>query len=100
MSERMFPVLLHGKDQDRRPDCPRQVPWEWLAPHERQAQLNHGQSLETLASRGGLDPLEMVCVLNDKEWPWRVPSSERPHLWDSAVADLIARIARTPGEGR
>ncbi len=92
MTPRMFPVLLNGKDTERHPDCPRAVPWEWLSPHEEQALKNHGQTLERLAARGGLDPLEMVCVLNDKPWPWRSPRSEVEHVWDSAVADLIARV--------
>lgn len=42
------------------------LPWEMLAPHEHQAMSNHGgQSLERLASRGGLSPLEAVLVLLD-----------------------------------
>jgi hypothetical protein len=88
---RLFPVLLNGKDAERRPDCPRAVPWEWLAPHEQQAWLNHGQSLETLASRGGLDPLEMAYVLNDKRWQTPASRADYEHMWDSAVADLVAR---------
>lgn len=44
------------------------VPWAMLAPHEAQAQLNHSQSLETLASRGGLDPAEALAVVTDRRW--------------------------------
>ena len=45
------------------------VPWEMLAPHEAQAQRNHGgQSLERLAQRGGLDPCEALAILDDKPW--------------------------------
>ena len=45
------------------------VPWEMLAPHEAQAQRNHGgQSLERLSERGGLDPAEMLAILDDKPW--------------------------------
>jgi hypothetical protein len=39
-----------------------------LAPHEERARRNHDQSLERLAERGGLSPMEMVCVLGDKRW--------------------------------
>lgn len=44
------------------------VPWTLVASHEAQAQSNHSQSLEHLATRGGLSPLELWCVVNDKKW--------------------------------
>lgn len=44
------------------------IPWAAIAPHERQAQRNHDQSLEELARRGGLDPAEAVAVLEDRRW--------------------------------
>ncbi|MCV0395417.1 MAG: hypothetical protein K5872_21975 [Rhizobiaceae bacterium] len=44
------------------------VPWGLLAPHERQAVRNHGQSLVTLAGRGGLSACEALAVLEDREW--------------------------------
>jgi hypothetical protein len=55
MSEdRLFPILR-----------PRgaSIPWEFIAPHETQALRNHSQSLETLASRGGLSWVETFSVL-------------------------------------
>jgi hypothetical protein len=69
MGERMLPVLF-GSDARRleRLDCPREVPWSLLAPHEEWAIKNHSQTLETLASRGGLDPREMVLMLDHREW--------------------------------
>ena len=43
------------------------ISWELIAPHESQALQNHGrQTLQRLAERGGLSPIEMYCVLNDK----------------------------------
>jgi hypothetical protein len=42
------------------------IPWRLLAPHERQAEINHSQSLATLASRGGLSPDEALAVLADR----------------------------------
>jgi hypothetical protein len=47
-------------------ECPRDVPWDLIAKHERQCVLNHGQSVETLASRGGLSPHEAVAVIQGK----------------------------------
>lgn len=39
-----------------------------LKPHEKQAQKNHQQSLETLRERGGLSECEMVAILEDRRW--------------------------------
>ena len=36
------------------------IPWKSIAPHEKQALINHGQSLEKLASRGGLSWCEAL----------------------------------------
>jgi hypothetical protein len=74
MGKRMFPVLWQGSPKDmaelRELMCPRSVPWEMVAPHEAQAQYNHGQTLERLAERGGLSPMELACVLADHHWRW------------------------------
>jgi len=50
--DRRFPVMS-------RDGLPKSVPWLLVAPHESQAKINHGQSLEQLAQRGGLDPIEL-----------------------------------------
>ncbi len=64
VGERMFPVLAGSQSKEyQRLGMPRSVPWRLLAPHEEQAQNNHSQSLETLASRGGLGPMEMRCIV-------------------------------------
>lgn len=44
------------------------VPWEVMTPHEKQAQRNHGQTLERLAERGGLACSEAYCIVNDISW--------------------------------
>lgn len=71
MSERRFPIaaIAPGRPSTSRRD----IPWEMIAPHEAQARCNHGQNLERLAARGGLSPLEAVCVLDDQplRWPSR-----------------------------
>lgn len=46
--------------------CPRSVPWEFIAPHERQAINNHSQTLQRLDERGGLSPAEMMCVIEGR----------------------------------
>ncbi len=44
------------------------VPWSVIRPHEAQAVSNHGQSLDRLAARGGLDVVELLAVLEDRPW--------------------------------
>lgn len=58
MSKDTFPVLQSNEN----------VPWAFVAPHERQAQLNHGQSLKRLAERGGLSWCELLFVIEDRDW--------------------------------
>lgn len=65
---RRFPI--HSDSVRRMPvGAPMSVPWSLLAPHEAQAQRNHGgQSLERLAERGGLSLCEMCAVIEDRRW--------------------------------
>lgn len=44
------------------------LPWKIIAPHAKQAWANHGQTLERLRERGGLDATEAVAVLEDRAW--------------------------------
>lgn len=44
----------------------RGIPWGMVAHLEERAQKNHGQTLERLAERSGLDPSEMYKLLNDE----------------------------------
>lgn len=40
------------------------VPWDYMAPHDRQCQKNHGgQTLKRIAARGGLSAAEAECVV-------------------------------------
>lgn len=70
--QKLFPILHPGSDRIRRMgDEGAQVlllniPWEMIEPHAKQAKLNHDQSLERLAERGGLDANEAIAVLTDK----------------------------------
>lgn len=61
-----FPIMYSYKQRHLRPAS---LPWDMVAPHEKRARKNHGdQSLERLAQRGGLDPTEMLAVLEDRGW--------------------------------
>jgi hypothetical protein len=71
--ERAFPILkATSRDENierKKAGCPASIPWGLIAPHDAQAQKNHGgQSLERLAARGGLAPEEALAVLADKPW--------------------------------
>lgn len=78
--QRMFPVLYHRLDE-RGSGLPACVPWSLVAPHERQAQRNHGgQSLERLAQRGGLIPLELYLVVHDRDLVWPVEKDREEAL--------------------
>lgn len=63
---RDFPILRDPKE--RSAGAPPSIPWAMIAPHERQAWSNHGQSLERLAERGGLGTWEAIAVLEGKRW--------------------------------
>lgn len=68
-----FPVLwqsLSPADEERLKEAgvPRSVPWAFVAPHERQAQDNHGQPVVRLAQRGGLSPAELLAVVTGRQW--------------------------------
>jgi hypothetical protein len=97
---RMFPVLLSFGERRASPDCPRWVPWELLEPHEEWALRNHGrQSLETLASRGGLGPCEMVAVLECRRWH-AMPHAEAVARLCEFVAAYEATRSANDTEGR
>jgi hypothetical protein len=53
-----FPILGSTKTKE--------IPWSLIEPHREQALRNHAQTLEQLASRGGLDPRETMAVLLDQ----------------------------------
>jgi hypothetical protein len=48
--------------------CPRAIPWDLIAPFEAQALINHDQSLQRLAERGGLSPDEMLAVMENRKF--------------------------------
>jgi hypothetical protein len=58
------------------------IPWALIAPYESQAQANHDQTLEHLASRGGLSCVEAWCVMNNKSLrEWKNVSDSDARQW-------------------
>lgn len=62
MAEKQFPIF-------GTPGIIQSVPWRLVEPHRDQAMQNHGQTLERLAERGGLDWAELFAVMQG--WTWR-----------------------------
>ena len=66
-----YPVLFgqtkefHEARRTQKP-YPRSVPHALVDGHEVQAKRNHSQTLERLAQRGGLSPMELWCVVHDQ----------------------------------
>ncbi len=88
---KQFPVLMSPSSWKRHPDCPRFVPWDFLAPHEAQARRNHDQSLIRLAERGGLDPVEMYWIVNGLPWGTADPKKKEAVMRD-AVEWLVNAV--------
>lgn len=57
-------------DHDTRVYFPQKdIPYEMIKPHNKQAMDNHGgQTLTRLAQRGGLSRCEALAVLEDRQW--------------------------------
>jgi hypothetical protein len=53
--------VMHGK-------LLKSVPMAMLKPHEAQAKSNHGQTLERLNERGGMNPTEILGVIQGVRW--------------------------------
>jgi hypothetical protein len=87
VSARRFPVL---RSHLRGLECPASVPWALVEPHAARARLNHDQSLERLAERGGLSPAELWCVVNDRHWR-ESPSEPEAVAWLRSATGEEAR---------
>lgn len=92
-SDLTFPVLLLPKDRRAYALCPRGVPWGMVAGHDRQADRNHRQSLKELAERGGLDPIELLAVLDDRPYPFKTVEANHKAVMEGAVGELLRRVS-------
>jgi len=74
---------------------PLNVPWDLVLPHEEQAKANHGgQSLLTLAARGGLSICELASVLDDQRYGQYVDSAVATERVLRAWYEWTSRRAR------
>src|SRR5216684_6385583 len=93
-----YPVLF-GQTSEfdaarrNRTSYPRSMPWSLVSGHDRQAQSNHSQTLERLAERGGLSPLELWCVVNDKKWREKGTMTEAQAIeWLRSLDDIYWKV--------
>lgn len=85
----LFPVLLDRSHRLTYLTCPRTVPWSFVEPLRAMALKVHDQTLERLAERGGLDPVELWGLANNVN-VFRA-SATTPSL-ESAVQWLISAL--------
>ena len=69
----------------------KEIPWDFIAPHDAQAQSNHGgQTLERLASRGGLAASEALDILEGRHWGSSAACVENEHYLIGKVREWRA----------
>lgn len=95
--ERRFPVLAHKRHpRDAFGDyAGTSIPWALVEPWRRQAMRNHGQTLERLAERGGLHPIEMYNCAHGIDYGYR-PADDVVKAWFVA---LLASVTNAHGAG-
>lgn len=87
------------------------VDWQLVQDHGKQANANHYQTVEKLASRGGLSWSELHAVLHDRQWQKvdeataiaecraieaRYLSARSPSRWNEAI-EAAAGVAKQYG---
>lgn len=82
-----FPIMNPGQP------CPiAQVPMFYVAQFERQAQINHSQSVTRLAERGGLTPKELYGVVHGLSYRQTKLTETECIEWLVKEAGLISQI--------
>lgn len=75
---------------------PRSIAWGQAEKFRKQAESNHGQTLERLAERGGLSPEEMLDAYKGRKLNFnRMPPSE--HLEALALVIALQEEPHVPG---
>lgn len=67
-----------------------EIPFAMLVPHEKQALQNHGQTLNRLAERGGLDHSEAIDILEGRKWNTTKHCLENEHYLINKVREWRA----------
>lgn len=61
---KLFPIMV----EYRNVKTTEYIPHDVIGCHEKQAMINHGQTLQRLAERGGLSYCEALAVIEDRKW--------------------------------
>lgn len=81
---RTFPIL-HGHG--------RTIPYDLVKQHERQVVINHSnQTLDRIAERGGLDWVELYCVLNDLPHNKNIPLALAVEYVLTKINEFVEKI--------
>jgi len=83
-TRRTFPILGGGGAS---------IDWQLVQDHSRQANDNHGQSVERLAQRGGLSWSELYAVLHNRKWK-KVDTNDAMIACRSLEARYLAALAK------
>lgn len=96
---RVFPVKRFNRDLALHPACPDCIPWTAVESREPVAQRIYGRSLHELckqdtSGRGGLDPIELCCLLDGRPF----------YLWggsyQNTYRECVERLQRVCKTGR
>ena len=86
-----FKLLLLDKVLKKYPDCPRTVPWSLVQPYNQHAITIFDKNLIQLNSLGGLDPVELHALLENRSYPYTGMVGNEI-LMDNAVKEIIKRV--------
>lgn len=78
-----------------------EVPWDLVAAHRKQAMVNHSQTIERLAERGGLSVIELYYCLREEKVAWdNLVSKETATAYLSKCCEEWKAIHGTANETR
>lgn len=83
--DKLFPIM-----NPHEPKAHETIPWAWLEPYEDAIRRNHGQSLEELARRGGMDWFEIYAAVCGKHLLKDYDGNISWQQYRSAVLEKIA----------
>lgn len=96
---RVFPVKRFDRDVQLYPHCPDRVPWSAVEQCEGVAREHYGKTLHDLcrldsSGRGGLDPIELCCLLDGR------PFGLWGGSYQQAYRECVERLQRVCKTGR
>jgi hypothetical protein len=89
-----MPIGFIARDrlQRRGLACPETMPFAPFAARRSRCLLNHAQSPETLAARGGLGAFEALAILEDKHYLDLEKEMPKEHDWDEAALPRLLTL--------